>query len=190
MSKVYSSTSEIDTYTISCVSKRLPLSDTSAHQHFTVCKNHLKNAMDTRGIKIVSAKENIPIYTERLMDAIFHSLGNVYLQNLIKKALNLSLAIDLNPEISSSIRVQIKITEHKFVSTVVENIIYIVFRETEFTEEDKRKIKKLEELLLHKEVQDQLLLRVENNPNCITFYLEPVYFSVIPPRDYVIIEMF
>lgn len=185
-----SSTSQNRVSTIDCISERLPLSDTSAYRHFIVCRNYLSKVLNNRGMKIVRVKEHIPVYADQLMNSILHSLGNIYLQNLIKKALNLSLAIDLNPEVSSSVRVQLKITEHHSLATTIENIIYIVFRKNDFTEEDQKKIKKLEELLLHKEVQDHLLLSVEKNPNCITFYLEPVYFSTIPTGDYMIIEMF
>ncbi len=173
------------------VSKKLHLDNNTALQHFIECKNYITKALNNYGLKIVKNKENIPLFEEQLLTLINKSEKNEFTLGLIKKSLSISSAIELNPDILFSIRVRLEPNKNNNnLNATVENIIYIVFRKNDFTEEEKNKIKLLEDILFHKEVQEHFSVKKEITEDSITICLEPKYFDFIPEGDYSVIEMF
>lgn len=173
------------------VSKKLHLDNKTALQHFVECNDYITNTLNRYGLKVVKNKENIPLFEEQLLTLIHKSEKNEFTLGLIKKSLSISSAIELNPDILFSIRVRlIPNKNNNNLNATVENIIYIVFRKNDFTEEEKNKIKLLEDILFHKEVQEHFSVKKDISKDSITICLEPKYFDFIPEGDYSVIEMF
>lgn len=178
-------------FPVEYVSKKLYLDNKTALQHFVECNDYITNTLNSYGLKVVKNKENIPLFEEQLLTLINKSEKNEFTLGLIKKSLSISSAIELNPDILFSIRVRLKPNKNNNnLNATVENIIYIVFRSKDFTEEDKNKIKLFESLLLHKESQEHFSIKKETTEDSITIWLEPKYFDVIPEGEYSLIEMF
>jgi len=177
-------------FPIEYVSKKLKLENNTTHKHFVECKAYITRVLNNSGLKIVKNRENVPLFYNQLSTLISKSEKNTFVLGLIKKSLTISSAIELNPDILFSIRVKLNTSKNNNLNATVENLIYIIFRNKNLTEEEKNKIKLLEDILFHKEVQEHFSVKKEVKEDSITICLEPKYFDVIPEGDYSVIEMF